>query len=476
MAIDATIEFEDGDEDEFLNRLDNKTDSSKDAPRPQSTEIEDDQTILDGMTEFTPGKKGNKKQEQEVNKRNRAANRRRREEMADRKRAMREEQQDKERARRAEARERKQVSKDQVLQSRTEAISNRIGIYSLASSLGLQGYVAASIVDNLYLRPKEQQETGAQLEYQQQLERYNEALKSDAIQQQRAQQEAIRNTPVTATPLGPTGAPLPPGSFPPLPPSPPPPNQPPILPPSSPIPQGPGMIGQLAGQANLVAGLLQATQVVNGYISNIASAANNIGAGIASNNAVQGSQAILGGAKAAIGFNTTALVAIEGFNTLLSINQSILDSIKGNLGFAPQTLQANVQSDILKLSRQIESSQRLDKVTAELIKANTTLDEAWNGLRTEFLEDIGPSLVTILNFISTHIKGMTVGLDLISNAANVHIPGSLGSIFHAIRMVLDVLYRNQNNQLDNADIMKQIDDFFNVPLNIGRLPKGANPI
>lgn len=476
MAIDATIEFEDGDEDEFVDRLNDKTDSSKDAPRPQSTEIEDDQTILEGMTEFTPGSKKDKKQEQEVNKRNRAANRRRREEMAERKRALREEQQDKERARRAEARERKQVSKEQVLQSRTEAISNRIGIYSLASSLGLQGYVAASIVDNLYLRPKEQQETGAQLEYQQQLDRYNEALKSDAIQQQRAQQEAIRNTPVTATPLGPTGAPLPPGSFPPLPPTPPPPTQPPRLPPSAPTPQGSGTLGALAGQANLIAGLLQATQVVNGYISNIAGAATKVGTSIASNNAIQGSQAMLGAAKSVVGFNTTALVVVEGFNTLLSINQSILDSIKGNMGFAPQTLQANVQADILKLSRQIESSQRLDKVTSELIKANSTLDEAWNDLRTEFLEDIGPALVTILNFISANIKGLTTALDLISSAANVHIPGSLGSILHAIRMVLDVLYRNQNNQLDNADIMKQIDDFFNVPLNIGRLPRGANPI
>lgn len=483
MATEANIEFEGESDDDALRRIqDNKTDSTKETPQPQSSDVvEDDQVIPPGAVPFTPQqRKARKEAEKEKDKANREANRRRREQIADQKRTLAQSIQDQERQRRAELKAQKQRSQEQVVQIRSEAIKNRVQAYSLAASIGFPGYVAASVVDTLYLRPQEDQKVNAQKRYQEQLAQYHEGLKQDAIQQKRAAQAAIRNTPVQATAINPqTGRPIPPSQLPPQPPTQPtqPPQlPPPRIPPQPPQPpQGGGSGVSLATLGITATALIQATQFINRATTSIGNSATNIGKTITSGTASEGAQAALRDGKLLLaGGNIPANVAVEGFHTLLSINDSILNSIQGTMAFSPQTMQASIERELANFGKQIENAQKLDKITEQLVRANTQMDLAWQNLRAEFIEDIGPAIVFALNLITNQIKGVTVALDLAFEYA-AFLPGGIGAIIQTLQLIADLAEKAQANELDSTDITKQIDDFFNVPLTVGRARRGTLP-
>lgn len=483
MATEANIEFEGESDDDALRRIqDNKTDSTKETPQPQSSDVvEDDQVIPPGAVPFTPQqRKARKEAEKEKDKANREANRRRREQIADQRRLASQQHQDSLRAQKSAIKDLRQESKDQITQSRSDAIQARVQTYALASSLGFPGYVAASVIDQAYLRPKEEKQVAAQKQYQSELRKYEEGIKADALAKKRRTEEMLKNMPVQATAIDPqTGKPIPNSDFggrePPI-------NanltdnEPERVPPRRPTPEVPSELLKMAGPAGMVAtALIQATQFINRATTSIGDSATNIGKTITSGTASEGAQAALRDGKLLLaGGNIPANVAVEGFHTLLSINDSILNSIQGTMAFSPQTMQASIERELANFGKQIENAQKLDKITEQLVRANTQMDLAWQNLRAEFIEDIGPAIVFALNLITNQIKGVTVALDLAFEYA-AFLPGGIGAIIQTLQLIADLAEKAQANELDSTDITKQIDDFFNVPLTVGRARRGTLP-
>jgi len=484
MATEANIEFEGEADDDALRRIQaNKTDSTKADPKPQSSDVVDeDQVVPPGTTPFSPQqKKARKQAEKEKNKANREANRRRREQIADQRRLANQQHQDSLRAQRLAAKDLRQESKDQITQTRSDAVKARIQTYSLAASLGFPGYVAASVIDQAYLRPKEEKQVEAQKQYQSDLRKYEEGIRADAIAERRRTEEMLRNMPVQATVLDKnTGRPIDisgngGGGEPPI-------NanladrDPERVPPRRPTPDVPSELLQMAGPAGMVAtALIQAIQFINRATTSLGNSATNVGKTITSGTASKGAQAALRDGKLLLaGGNIPANVVVEGFHTLLNINDSILNSIQGTMAFSPQTMQASIERELANFGKQIQNAQKLDKITEQLVRANTQMDLAWQDLRAEFIQDIGPAIVVALNIITNQIKGVTVILDLVVEYAAL-MPGGIGAVVQILQLIGELGAKAQANELDSNDITKQIDDFFNVPLTVGRARRGTMP-
>lgn len=469
MADEVDIEPEFEDEDEFLDRLSRKpTSDTPDTTAPQGAPpVDQDVNIPAGTPKFTP-RASSKKNQKDVDRAQRDAARRRRQEQTDARRILREQQQDTAREQRALAREAQRLSREQITAARSEAISSRVQAYSLSASLGFPGYVAASVVDSLFVRPRENSIVDEQNQYQRDLQRYNEAKRREEIENKRRREQEIRDTPITATAIDDKGKPIKPGTggIPPTPPTPPGTvspgssgsNQPPLIPPTPPTARAPSSLGQSIGTAaTIVTGGIQVLQAVNGAVDKLANNVGDISTSLAKGDATGGVKAIAKttqGIVDPLGTMVPVNVAVQSFDILLETNKAILASTKQNIAFAPQSLQAEVQGDIQKLVQSIELTRKNDTVTAELIRANTQFEMAWQEAKAKFIETVGPILVRMLEKVTYALEIMQ-GVAQAVYIVSTHIPG-IGRIIEGI---LNRMPKEANN-LDDSDILNQIDKFF----------------
>lgn len=508
MSDEVEIEPEFEDEDEFLDRL-------KQPPKPQSDDSnEDDEppkptgtpsVIQDaqpspGAPVFT-GQTQSREKQRALERANREAKRRQQKLKEDARRNLREQEQDQERQRRAEAREALRASREQVISLRSDAVASRIQTYAMASSLGFPGYVIASAVDAALIRPSEERDIQAQRDYQRQLEIYQESLRKDQIEARRKAQRDIDDIPIEATRIDEQGNPLP---FPPqqpyipqtntgnqnqnqypqapnLPPQPPnqPPNQPPTggqgmptgggpnLPPpvrpTQPTPSGQG-IAAYGGAMVAVTAAIQVGQAVNQAVDKLAKNINDIATNAVRGNAVEATKGTVKTAQNIIdplGIQIPLNVAVQSFDTLLDINKAILDVTRENIAFAPESLQADVMTDIKMLIQQIELTRRNDKTTAELIRANAQFEMAWAEAKSKIIEHIGPMIIFLLERLTEQVKLAGNVMDFGSSAVMAAIQVNAPVLFGLLQSIMKNTEPDPKD-LDDADMIKQIDNFFNA--------------
>lgn len=467
MADEVDIEPEFEDEDDFIERIAYKpaSDSPDTAAPSGAPPVDQDVNIPPGTPKFRPGS-SNKQNKKDIEKAQREAARRLRQEQADARRLLREQQQDAAREQRQAAREAQRLSREQVTAARSEAISSRVQSYSLAASLGFPGYVAASVVDSMFVRPREESIVNEQNQYQRDLQRYNEAKTREELEVKRRREEEIRNTPITATALNSSGQPIAPGTsgIPPTPPGSPPPivspgsGQPPLVPPTMPNPRAPSSLGgSLGGAATIITGAVQVLQAVNSQVDKLASNTKDLATNIIKGDAVGATQSgmkTVQGIIDPLGIAVPVNVAVQSFDILLETNKGILEATRQNIAFAPQSLQADVQGDIAKLVQTMDLTRKNDTVTAELIRANTQFELAWGETKAQLIQVVGPILTFMLEMLTTMLEAINYIRQLLYTiATNIPVIG---------RIIENILGKmpNANNELDDSDIVNQIDKFF----------------
>lgn len=395
------------------------------------------------------------------------------------------------------------ASREIVRDIRSQAISQRVESYSLAAAVGLPGYITASVVDSLFIRPNEDKRVKQEQDYQAELARYYEQVRKDAEAQAAAERAAIKNAPMQATVFDEQGKPIPPTTppssnaptpppisppptpsppvpppgggqppIPPVPPTPTPPNSPPPTPPTPggpqpppipPTPPGrPPVSGPSVSPAIIITAAVEAAQTINGTVDKAGQAASQTGQDIINGNYIGATKNVAKGVQSAfdpLGVNIPVNVAVQGFNALLDINQAILDTTKENLGFAPQSLVADVNADISRLLQQISISQRTDATTAELLKANRQFEEAWAEVKVRLINEYGPAIIGLLKILTEVVVPIS---SILSN------PAAIGAIFGpwanlVIRFLQTIANNTASDQIDqlNNDIFDQLERFFN---------------
>ena len=156
-------------------------------------------------------------------------------------------------------------------------------------------------------------------------------------------------------------------------------------------------------------------------------------------------------------------VAVQGFNALLDINQSILDATKENLGFAPQSLMADVNADISRLLQQISISQRTDATTAELIRANRQLEEAWAEVKVKLINDWGPTIVVLLKALASAVPAIEVAITTLGIA----LAPKTTAFLMLLKQIAGNTAKDEVDQLD-SNIFNQLERFLNpnTPVNV----------
>ena len=518
MAEDVDIDPEFEDEDEFLDRMSSIPDPRQDDEEEEPNEyrmptgqpdIEQDIEVQPNVPTFTGKKNDDKQRKRDIEKAIRRNERRLRQEQAEARRILREQDQDRRREQQLQAKESLRQSREQVKGARSDAISARVQSYSLAASIGFPGYVAASVVDSLFIRPQEDKRVRDQEQYQRDLEVYNESVRRDQLEEKRRQEQAIRNMPVNAVELDDQGKPVPnsarPSSAyqlpnqPPSPPPPPPPNSPgpgpqanpqppnnppggqqtpppnppppggnlnpPPVPPTPPPPggqQGLGM-GGLGTAAIAITAAIQTAQYLNEAVDKVATSITKTTTSIIKGDASEGVRSGVQGIQSMVdplGVNIPLNVAVQSFDALLEINRGILESVRKDIAFAPQSLQADISGDIQKLLQSIQIAQRLDPTTAELIRANTQFEMAWAEVRAKLIEELAPTIIVLLNILASQAKIASAGIDVAG--------GFLSGLNPTLAAALNALFAISKNtepvvkDLDDSDIINQIDRFFDA--------------
>lgn len=487
MADELNVEFDDGEDEsieELISRIKDQVNRPEGAPRSGSQPEGVDQTASRSTPLFNPFAQQDNTRKlvaQEQAKRERE----RREQIKEDRRRLAQQSQDERRELRQEIKESKSQSQQEVTGARSDAISQRVGAYGLSAALGFPGYIGASFIDSKFIRPNEEERVNAEKQYQKELEEYRQRREKAEIDARRRAEENIRNRPIDATPIDGQGKPIPqtggagggPPQFPGGPTYPmsgePPKPEPPILPPTRPsILDNSKFESFSKGAGALTAGLIigrEVNQAVDSIFQNLSRATD----GLVSGDAIQGSKGLLSTAQNVldpIGTNVGLNVAVEGFDLLLDLNKGILDSIKGTEAFAPQTLVASIEGELVKLERQITNAQKLDNLTAEIVRINTQIDSAWDELRVEFLQTMGPLIVANLKAISIGIKTITAIIQVLSEMVSVGAI-SLGDILSLVGAISNYMEENKLKELDESSILAQIDRFFD-PVNKQPRPGG----
>lgn len=430
------------------------------------------------------------------------------EEKAEQRRLLREQQEDAARQQRRDRKDAKAASQEQKTNIRSEAISQRVQAYAASSVLGLPGYIGASFVDQFIIRKNEDLQIQAQKEYEANLERYNQQVEIDRVQERRDAEAKIRELPVQAVDVDAVRAkhglpPLPPADNsgkqpdfvgpmkepegPPRPPAPPggPPaaasddggkRPPPVLPTMPNIPTtNAGMGVGIATAAFMVA------QQANQVISSTGDQIQRLG------EATLGDDPFKAAKEGARTFQKTAdplgvgiplEVAVTGFEVLLGLTEQIMKNSEKDLAFSPLSLTANVEGTLQKLLQQIDIAERLDPLKSEVIRARTEVDMAWQEFKARAFEDLAPTIILILKLIAS-------GLDKAAAVQKVTggaLDGFFATFSPATRAILQTLGAIKANTtpagagaaLDKSGILGEIRDFMD-PTNMKDIPKAAFP-
>lgn len=375
-------------------------------------------------------------------------------------RKARREAQDQARADRINIKDSLAASKETTTQIRSDAVSKRVQTYAASSILGMPGYVAASVFDQLLFRKQEEAGIEKQKQFQEEIRKYQQDVEQDRINKLRAKEDAIRNRPINAQikDEGPNG----PFVGPPRPPEQGPPEEPPRVPPSppEPDPENKSLAALSTVVPAVVAGVL-ASQYINRMLESTINNIGGIAQGATSQSAIAGSRQIAKGAKPLIdplGSNIPTTVVVAGFDQLLTINEGILSQITQDIAFSPRALTANVEGNIAKLLQRIELAQRLDPVAAELIKANTNFDMAWAEFRASVIETFGPAIVKALNHAVQVLGLLSHSGEIVIKTLEIVHPGVV-QILRMLGIIDDSI--NKKDSISTENLMQKIDDFLN---------------
>ena len=565
MATEINIDPPFEDENEFRKRLEDQA-KNKQQGTPSNEyitsgepEIENDLPGSPNAVPFQnvkPGDKSGDKKAKDIEQKERKRYRREQQErLADFQRQQTEQRRVQQQAKKDEI----AASREIVRDIRSQAIAQRVESYSLAAAVGLPGYITASVVDSLYIRPNEDKRVKQEQDYQAELARYYEQVRKDTEAQAAAEKAAIKNAPMRATVFDEQGKPIPPTPpssnasttptpvspsptpDPPIPPipkppnNPPPPNnvstpstqppvaspvppvpptsdgntppvspvpptnppiysppppvsppggeQPPVPPvppkppgppgPPSPTPTPPGqpppikptppgrppVSGPSVSPAIIITAAVEAAQAINGAVDKTGQAVSQTGQDIVNGNYIGATKNVVKGIQSAydpLGVNIPVNVAVQGFNALLDINQSILDATKENLGFAPQSLEADVNADISRLLQQISISQRTDATTAELIRANRQLEEAWAEVKVKLINDWGPTIVVLLKALASAVPAIEVAITTLGIA----LAPKTTAFLMLLKQIAGNTAKDEVDQLGD-NVFNQLERFFN---------------
>jgi hypothetical protein len=216
----------------------------------------------------------------------------------------------------------------------------------------------------------------------------------------------------------------------------------------------------------MVTAAIQAAQTVNNVVDKTGQAVSQGGQDVISGNYSGATKSVVKGAQNVLdplGVNVPLNVAVQGFNALIDINQSILDATKENLGFAPQSLEADISTDISRLLQQISVSQRTDATTAELIRANRQLEEAWTEVKVKLINDWGPTIVILLKSLASAVPAIEVA---ITTLGLVLAPKTTAFLM-LLKQIAGNTAKEEVDQLD-VSIFDQLERFFNpnTPVNV----------
>jgi hypothetical protein len=413
-------------------------------------------------------------------------------------------------------------------QIRSNAVTGRVQSYSLASALGLPGYITASVVDAFFTRPHEERQMAKERQYINEYADYERQLEDLRIQKQREREddldsrsptpvnrdevrESLKNTGVPGTSTNPPAPPAPPSSGPSSPSSPssPPPSVPPgsgssAPPGNGPLPTPPnsgwpkgwnqwGTMGPPGGGSGpppipplpkppikppipiplppVFEGIAAVVEAIQRIQQGGATAVNNIGntiRGGLNDSPITGLKAINKGIhETADPLGLFTPIAVAGFDQLLSLTEEIRNYAMKDIQFAPETLQASVEGDISKLLQSIDLSMKNDPLKAAFVRVNTTLEMAWADLQAKVFEVLQPIIIPLMQTMVTHLRAAVRFLDLLQ-AGMYAIAGNIPVFGIAIRALLQQIQTNTAppvNNLATSGILKQIEDFMN-PSNL----------
>ena len=155
------------------------------------------------------------------------------------------------------------------------------------------------------------------------------------------------------------------------------------------------------------------------------------------------------------GLNPAAEIVVAGFDALLQINQGILDSVKQDQAFAPQTLAASIEGQLNTLVQRISIAQRLDPLTAELVKVNNQLDLAFGELRAELIQTVAPLLIEMIPVVIKLLPPIAEAMDILVFIIRNHPTTAILDLILAKMPDPDL-----GENVENSQIFQQISDFF----------------
>lgn len=384
----------------------------------------------------------------------------------------------------------KKAAKQEATSRRTaiasQATSERIQAYTTASSLGFAGYVVASLVDQFAIRPTEDRNRAAERQYTRDYDIYQDALKNNQLQKRRAIEDRIREV-KTGDAIDYDSIVSSVNSQ--------------IGPPTRTItetvmqrdidrnfnitevpttiqraidavaPVAPVAIQSAMTSLGpyLMAGgfAVQGLQALNKGISNVGASISNTGTNILNGSTSQGLSSVARMAKGItdpFNINPVTQVAVTGFETLLSLVDSLKGYAEQNLEFSPQALMASVEGDIDKLVQSIRLGQENDQTKALVIRLTNQLDMAWNELKSELFKTLGPALVLSLTSVTKTIQDIKSAIDFGWNIAQ-YLP--------LVKLAIDQLQKIAANTQaaipEGAGLFDEIEKFLD-PNNYSDLP------
>jgi hypothetical protein len=168
----------------------------------------------------------------------------------------------------------------------------------------------------------------------------------------------------------------------------------------------------------------------------------------------------------------------ESFAVLQSIDKGVDSMAKEVRPFAPETIQQDILNQISQLQQNIKLGEELDPLLAEYSASRNEFQLAWNEVRAEILQDLVPLAIDfmktvkpLLPLIEMHVKGMVVGIQMLTEAAKM-MPFGIGATLTALEVIANNTKPDQTAHLDNQ-VLNNINKFFNLnqPLNNAQKPK-----
>lgn len=442
--------------------------------------------------------------------------------------------------RREDARERRQFQRqkrrdlgdasERRKQIRQDAVTKRVQAYSVTAALGLPGYIGASVIDQFFLRPREEAAMEAEKEYQREYQEYLEALEDERIARRENNEDYIdsivpadvdagyikkqltknlekgkdynprskgfkasgsfqnsrgggggkSSVGIVESLLGgfnsggQGGGGTPPGAGGLQPPSPP-------GPPSNNI----NILGQsinLAGlgqTAMLIGGVVKVSQAINSYIDSSGKTVQQYSKSLLTQDDpaeyAKSEMRLSQKLYDPLGVNVPVQVFVTGMDVLLSLTQDLVEYAKKDVVFSPMALSASIEGSIEKLMKTIELGSKTDPVKASIIQVWTEFEVMFMEFKAYFVQNFGPFIIANLRLVLMTLKTAEASAPYLVQIAEWVQLGPMNKILKDVLFYLIGIHDNTkpgNNMPSN--ITKQIEDFMDPNKQIQNLKNTFN--